>query len=548
MLYSDLILILVTIGFSLGLYFLAGYAAKALSSKWKLCYVVPFIVCILFAELSGTEISLLGVYIGVALLFVGFIKEDVRIRRMVSVGTIVLTFVSILICLFYPGYRMPNFVSDFKTGFTSMKEHYCMTEHKNIDWDAMYEEYLPKFKEAQKNHDEVENYILWIELCNSMHDGHVAYSADKKIADKAIDKMYGNDYGLSLITLSDGNTVAINVQENSEVYSAGIRNGTVITSWDGKSVDELKSNDIPIEWLPYNPVKENDDFNSAMLVAGMGGDIVSIGFIDENGKEKSVSAPKLGTYSKRLEDTVDILYSGIKASNLTWHDLNENTAVLRLTQMMYDTDSSANSNFSRMKEELKANILEQKEKGIENLIIDLRCNGGGDPGFIIAIAELLSPETEFSYACSALWDANAKEFSYDSESGTYVVGNKVTYTGENVWGDGQIVILVNMATISAGDHFTQLMSALDNVTIMGFTSSNCSGQAIRGVSFESGVLQFSSVPTVHEDGTIYIDPDASRKATVPLDIKIPFDERAVKAIFDDGEDYELQYAEEYLRK
>ncbi|MCM1273081.1 MAG: S41 family peptidase [Clostridium sp.] len=548
MINADIILIVLTMGFSLGLYALAGYAAKVLSSKWKLCYILPFVVCIVFMEFSGLELSLLGVYIGCVLLLMGFMKESVRVRRIVSICTALLAMITIPVCLLNTGYRMPNFAAEFKSGFESMREHYCMAEHKEIDWDALYDEYLPKFKEVQKNHDAVENYILWTKLCNSMHDGHVAYYADNEIMDAAVEKMYGNDYGLSLITLSDGNTVAVNVEEGSTVYAAGIRNGTIITAWDGKAVDELKTSDTPIVWLAYNPVKENDDFNSALLVAGMGGDTVSIRFLDENGEERSVNAAKLGAYADRLKNTTDLLYSGIVASNMTWHDLNDDTAVLRLTQMMYDTNAAETGDYVRMKDELKAGILEQKEKGIQNLIIDLRSNSGGDPNFILAAAELFSPEQEFTYAYSGVWDEEQKCFAYDAETERYVVGNKITYTGENVWGDGRIVLLVNMETISAGDHFTKLMSVLDNVTIMGFTGSNCSGQGIRGVQFEDGALQFSSVPTLNADGTIYVDTDISRQVTVPLGVQIPFDENAVKAIFDDGEDYELGYAEEYLRK
>ena len=91
-----------------------------------------------------------------------------------------------------------------------------------------------------------------------------------------------------------------------------------------------------------------------------------------------------------------------------------------------------------------------------------------------------------------------------------------------------------------------MLSIYDNVTIMGFTSSNCSGQGIRAVTFEDRGLQFSSVPVLREDGTIYIDTDVSRQATVPLDIKVPFDEKAVAAMFENGEDYLIEYAKEYI--
>lgn len=549
MIKSDLYLILIELAFSIGLYFLADYADKVKSTKWKLLYIVPLIVCIIFIAFTGEEIALLGVYIAVIVLLIGFSREEVKMRRLASAIAALLIIPSILVCNLYKGYRMPNYLEDFKEGFDAMKEHYCLAEHKGIDWDMLYEEYEPQFKEIQRKHDAVGNYILWTKFCYNFHDGHVAYIVkDEAVMDKADEIMYGNDYGLSLMTLSDGRTVAVNVEKDSDVYNAGIRNGTVITSWDGRKTEEL-INDIVIDFynkMPYNPVKENDDFYRAVFAAGTGGDSVAITYIGEDGAEHSVSAGKLGAYDKRLEGTMRILADGKKADNLTWHELSDDTCILRLTGMMYDTSSSNTGNFSAMKEEVRENLLELKEKGVKNIVIDLRNNGGGDPNFIIAVAELLAPEGEYPYAYSGVWDEKEKEFMYDEAAGRYVVGNGITYKGEGVWGNGQIVILVSSCTISAGDHFAEMMSIHDNVTIMGFTASNCSGQAIRGVTFEDGALQFSSVPTLRADGTIYIDTDASRQATIPLDVKVPFDEKAVTAMFENGEDYLMEYAKEYI--
>lgn len=549
MIKSDLYLILIELAFSIGLYFLAAYADKVKSTKWKILYVVPLIVCMAFIAFTGEEISLLSVYIAAIVLLIGFSREDVKMRRLASAIAALLIIPSILVCNLYKGYRTPNYLEEFKEGFDAMQEHYCLGEHKGIDWDALYDEYEPQFKEVQRNHDAVENYILWTKFCCNFHDGHVGYMVkDTAVTDKANDIMYGNDYGLSLMTLSDGKTVAVNVEKDSDIYNAGIRNGTVITSWDGRNVEEV-INDVEIDFyaeMPYNPVKENDDFYRAVFAAGTGGDNVAIKYIGEDGAEHSVIAGKLGSYASRLEGTMRILADGIKADNVTWHELSDDTCILRLTSMVYDTNSSNTGNFSAMKENVRENMLELKEKGIKNIVIDLRNNGGGEPNFIIAIAELLAPEGEYQYVYSGVWDEKEREYKYDEAAGKYVVGNGITYRGEGVWGDGQIVILVSASTISAGDHFTDMMSVHDNVTIMGFTSSNCSGQAIKGVTFEDGALQFSSVPALGADGSIYIDADASRQATVPLDIKVPFDEKAVVSMFENGEDYLMEYAKEYI--
>lgn len=84
MIRSDLYLILIELAFSIGLYFLADYADKVKSTKWKILYVIPLIVCIAFIAFTGEEISLLSVYIAAIVLLIGFSREEVKIRRLIS--------------------------------------------------------------------------------------------------------------------------------------------------------------------------------------------------------------------------------------------------------------------------------------------------------------------------------------------------------------------------------------------------------------------------------------------------------------------------------
>ena len=89
---------------------------------------------------------------------------------------------------------------------------------------------------------------------------------------------------------------------------------------------------------------------------------------------------------------------------------------------------------------------------------------------------------------------------------------------------------------------TYLMADFPNVTILGFTGSNSSCQAVTQVGFESGSLSYSAVPDLDENGVPIIDTFADHKSRVPIDHIIPLTEDAVTAIFDRGEDYVLDYA------
>lgn len=544
--YADIFLAVLELASVLGLYVLAGYAREVVTTKWRICYMIPAIVCMTFTAFSGFEISMLGVYFGAVILLVGFLKDSVELRRYSCAVAGVCIIASVVVCNVNPGYRAPDYVADFKEGFEIMRKHYILSQYKEIDWDALYEEYLPQFEAADKDHDEVKNTLCWQSFCREFHDGHVSYVISEDTAQRANERILGNDYGLSLMTLENGQTVAVNVEEVSQIAEAGIRNGTVITAWDGKGIEEMEA-DRETPFSGYAS-RENEIFYQALLVAGSGGECAAITYLDENGQEQTITAKRLGAYADRLQNTFDILNQGVEAGNLSWSNLSDKTVCLRIKTMMYDSASYENGDHSRMKEELRGRLLELRQEGITGLVLDLRSNGGGSPQFIMAIAELLAPEGKHDYAYDGVWDEDAKEYKFNPDTGNYEVGNGITYEGENLWRDGRIVVLVNSETISAGDHLTQMMSGYNNVTVMGFTPPNGSGQGVRGVAFSHGQLTYSAVPVLNEDGTIFVDSDASRVSRIMLDQKIPFDENAVRALFDEGRDYMLEYVAGYLEK
>ncbi len=543
--YADIFLVVLELVSVLGLYGIAEYAREAVTTKWRICYVIPAIICMAFTAFSGFEISMAGVYLGAVILLTGFVKDSAEPRRYSCAVAGICIIASVVVCSVNPGYRAPDYVADFKEGFEIMREHYILAQYKGIDWDVLYEKYLPRFEAADKQHDEVENALCWHNFCQEFHDGHVSYETDGDTAKCANERVFGNDYGLSLMTLENGQTVAVNVEEESRIAEAGIRNGTVITAWDGKSIEEME--EMKQSMIGYASM-ENENFYKALLVAGLGGESAAITYLDENGKEQTVTAKRLGAYAGRLESTFDILNQGVEAGNLSWSSLSDKTVCLRMKTMMYDSDSYENGDHSRMKEELRGRLLKLRQEGVTGLVLDLRGNVGGSPQFIMAIAELLAPEGEHVYAYDGVWDEDAKEYKVNPDTGNYEVGNGLTYEGENLWKDGRIVILVNAGTISAGEHFTQIMSDYDNVTVMGFTPSNGSGQGVRGITFSHGQLTYSAVPVLNEDGTVFVDSDVSRVSRMPLDRKIPFDGNAVRVLFDEGRDYILEYAVEYLEE
>ena len=348
---------------------------------------------------------------------------------------------------------------------------------------------------------------------------------------------YGEDYEYADDYLSDNAE-----SDRLKLLNAGLHNGSVITSWDGKSIEEIeKEVDVYAETFPS---KDNEEFYLPMYAAGKGGDSVEIGFIDDAGMEKTVTAKALGAYYPRMISTVKKLDDGVNISNLDFQPVNSDAAVLRIYQMAYDLKSYEGSDYTAMTEEVRQKVLEYRDKGYKRLIIDLRKNGGGSPFMVGGVVQLFAPEGEHLISYSAV--INEKTATYErGADGKYVKDQKMSYMGENLWSQGDIIILVNYETVSAGDMMTYLMSEYPNVTIMGFTGSNSSCQAVTSYDTASGGISFSAVPNLGEDGEMIIDTRTDRVRGVPIDHVIPLTEEAIAAIYDKGEDYLLDYAVNY---
>ena len=543
MILYDILLVAVVLAGSLLLFILAGIAQKYISCKWRAFYCVPAVLAMIFLGVQGLEISLFGAYIGAVLLLAGFVKEDVKLRRIVCVGAFALALITIPVCMLNKGYRSVDYVQDFKDGVDMMREHYILTEHKGVDFDALYEKYLPMFEEANKTHDPVANYIAWCCFCAETHDGHNYFMAkDEDTMIEAYRRACGNDYGLSLMKLADGTIVAVNVEENEFFKAAGIGNGTVVTSWDGRDILEVARESLIFKMTTYAD-KDNEDFELAIYAAGVGGDSVKITYLDETGAEKELELPKLGDYYDRVKTTREIIHRGVETGHMMWAEVSEDAVALRIKMMQYDSEASRTENYSAMQEQIREKAAEYQAAGKTHLILDLRSNGGGSGQMVKAIASLFALPGEYYYCSDGLWDDKAEGYVKDAQ-GNYVPGKEHYFEGENIW-NGPITLLINQNSASASDHLTMVMQGMENVMVMGFTEPNGSGQGLNGIILESGELGFSSALMMNRNGEIYIDSGIDRESGNQIDVVIPFDEEAVRVLFDEGGDYVLQKCLEY---
>ena len=561
----DIIAVLVCIAYCGVLIWLTFHSEKVKSVKWKLFWL-PLPVAALVITKQGPDWALLPLYIGAAVAMCGFFTEKNRLKRILALAGAACMALSFPTCLLSPRYRAKPYYRDFKELFGCMREHYVLTEHKGIDWDALYDKYEPQFKEIDRTQDAGANALAWGALCGEFRDGHVSYTCDYSDVDaqnKAINDALGNDYGLAVMRCSDGSFAAVDVDDSLGKY--GIHNGTIIKAWDGKSPDEV-SKTSPVygsSLLTYDkdekelmlhlesfPDIDNEVFYSGLLCAGIGGDTVEVTFIADDGSEQVAALPKTGEYHVRLRETMDILHQGVNVGNLQWKKLSDTVACLRIKGMSYDSksySSADDSAYDEMKDEIRETILRYQSEGVTDVIIDLRDNSGGSPHMVNGIVSMFAPKGEHYCLTNCEWDDENKCWARN-EDGSYVRGNDITFNGEQLLGDGRVIVIVNANSVSAADLMTKEMESLDNAEVIGFTGPNGSCQAIGMESAETGSLCFSNCVVLDKDGSVMIDSGSDRQSSDGDGVKlIPFDSAAIRALFDDGEDYLLDTALDMLK-
>ncbi|MBR6070336.1 MAG: peptidase S41 [Ruminococcus sp.] len=547
------------------LWWAAGRSEKVKSPKWRILWLLAPLLALPIDKL-GPELSMLPLYIGAVVAFFGFFMQKKLAKRGLALAGAVCMALSFPVCLLNPRYRAHDFKGDFEKLYACMREHYVLTEHKDIDWDALYDKYQPIFADIDERQDVGANAIAWGKFCGEFHDGHVNYVYSRDAVsdvNKALREALGNDYGLAVMHCTDGSFAAVNVDGSLSAY--GIHNGTVITAWDGKAPDEV-SKSSPLydcNIFSYNeddeepnfdiasfPDIDNEIFWSGIFAAGIGGDTAEVTFIADDGSEQVADLPKMGGYFDRFKATLDIINGGVKAGNLQWKKLDDTTACLRIKGMSYDTNSYNSSDddaYDEMKDEIRETILSYQSEGVKDVIIDLRGNGGGSPHMVNGVLSMFAPKGEHYCLTNAVWDKDNACWAKD-EDGSYLRGNDITYQGEELLGSGRVVLIVNSSSVSAADMMTKEAEALGNMTVIGFTSPNGSSQAVGQKRAQNGSISFSNCIVLDSDGGIMIDSGTDRQSSDGDGVQIvEFGSEAISAIFDNGEDYLLNKALEMLK-
>lgn len=513
---------------------------------WNLLCFVPLFLsvihCIVFVS-SDVFLMMILAYLSIYTpsVFIAFLPLLAKKKPLKIIGNTLCVAISLMLLVSTLGagkvanYTRKSMKDAYLSACDYIEENYVLTEWKKIDLEKLKTDGLVLIDEAEKTGDTAKYYDALYMLINSLHDAHAGVSINDTESSYVMDKITAfGDYGLSLITLDNGDTIAVNVEDGLE-----IKNGDIITKWDGIPVDEA-IDQVVLPTLMGTAIVEHEKIDKTFFLAGVGEDTVNVTYINSDGKEIVTSLSRIEGNQPRVYNSISLFTrSKLEEEGYDYRMLDDNIGYLRVTEEktneLSDRIGYVMGNHAVAREMFRKDLQKLRDQGMTKLVIDIRYNAGGMEEVATALTSLFTKEKMFAYSLGV---KNGEEMKAVSDR--YVMAD-----GE--FSDLEIVVLTSMRCGSAGDGLVLYLSRLPNVTVAGLTNPIGINQEIGGQIFmpESAIIVFPTGLVLDENGNPNIDIDDTRQSRNPVDLKIPLDKDAALKIFS-GEEYELEWAVDYL--
>ncbi|MBX3001288.1 MAG: PDZ domain-containing protein [Caldilineaceae bacterium] len=339
-----------------------------------------------------------------------------------------------------------------------LSREYAFTEYKGIDWEALREEFLPRFEEAAATNNQRAYRLALRDFAWSIPDGHINAPID--ITD--FRQAAGGGIGIAIREVEDGRVIVNYLTEGSPAAEAGITLGTEI----------LAINDTPIQEVIDNTriwvTASTDHFRRLQQMRYASrfpiGTEVSVTFIDGDRGEitaemEAVAEPESFSFSSfnrgrtgfELPVEYELLGSGYVHAKIFSFSDNSLLTVQLWERMMRNLN----------------------ESNVAGLIIDMRQNGGGS-GFLADQMAAYFFDEPLVLGNTARYSEERGEFYIDPEGEDrfYLPAEELRY-------HGPIAIIVGPNCLSACEFFSYAMTLQDRAAIVGHYPTGGLGGSVK---------------------------------------------------------------------
>lgn len=414
-----------------------------------------------------------------------------------------------------------SYTDAFDALVAMFRNEYAYTEAKNIDWDALWQEYRPRFEQADANRDSVAYVLALRDFYWQIPDGHMRFPLTQQTIDLFTQETDGG-LGIAVSELDDGRVIVNFLGDGSPAANAGIELGAEILAINNKAIDEVIAENVP--WSsPFSAPHVLRLQQLRYITRFHVGDTVVVKY--QNPGVAQPAAAELVASNERDSFASSSFNTGLTGVELPLeYQLIDPGIMYVKIYSFFDNDLLTIQLWERM-------ITAMNDNQIPALIIDMRQNGGGS-GFLADQMAAYFFNDPLEIGNGAAYDPALGAFYSDRNrlSRYYLPPANLRY-------DGPIAVLVGPNCNSACEFFSYNMTLQDRAAIVGQYPTGGLGGGQKFFSMPDGlVLQFSAVRNLDASDNVIVEGTG-----VPLDVKVPMDEETVFAEGDVILDYAIQY-------
>ena len=182
------------------------------------------------------------------------------------------------------------------------------------------------------------------------------------------------------------------------------------------------------------------------------------------------------------------------------------------------------------------------EEEVPGIIIDVRGNIGGADSMVPNMVDFFFENQDF-YEQAAYYNINTKNFEVAPSSTLLIEPDTPHY-------DGPVVVLIDKGTFSSGEGIPLTIQRLPQGTIIGTHGTYGSFGLTGGeINLPAGYeLNFPTGQSLDAKQTIQVDSDHTLQGGVQPDVRVPLTEENARAMYIEGRDMVLEFAERFLQE
>jgi C-terminal processing protease CtpA/Prc len=382
-----------------------------------------------------------------------------------------------------------SYVDAFDAMIAMMREEYAFTELKGLDWDALNDEFRPRFQEATDNND-IDAYAFALrDFLWSIPDGHVGFTS-LPVLDEQFNIDIATGLGMSIRDTSDGRVIVSFLTDGGPAEEAGIQLGAEIFSLNGEPISDLVDASVP--WSsPFSTAHTRRLQQLRYAVRFPEVTDVEVTYQNPGGAAATATLTTAPEFDSFSQSSFSAGTTGLELP--VEFEVMDNGYGYVAIYSFFDNELLSVQLWERMIETLNAN-------GIPGLVIDLRNNGGGS-GFLADQMAAYFFEEEMEIGTGAAWDESIQDF-YDDPN----VNDKFYPPPADKQYHGDVVVIVSPNCSSACEFFAHDMTILDRATIVGHYPTGGLGGSVKDFNMPEGVtVRFPIGRPLDLEGNIIIE-------------------------------------------